>query len=113
MAYFYDVSTGSEHDIFPFHAEWLSKGIALERFLNTYKTDFVCLLFEVKKTLNYFGSTGHSGGALSQSEIILDIQMGKFICLYLSADQVAYRPTSMLALPYSTLTGALQTKDND
>jgi hypothetical protein len=59
--FYYEVSTGSEHDIFPFHAEWLSKGKELERFFKyieellsfsmDVKTYFVCLLFEVKKTL--------------------------------------------------------------
>ena len=29
---FYYIFTGSEHDFFPFHAEWLSKGWELEMF---------------------------------------------------------------------------------
>jgi hypothetical protein len=53
------VSTLSEHYIFQFHAEWLSKGIELEILCKYFdellsilidsKSDFVYLLFEVKK----------------------------------------------------------------
>ena len=54
------------------------------------KIDFVCLLFEGKKAPQLI-----SCGALSQSEILSDPLMRTFICLYLCAGQVAYRPTSM------------------
>jgi hypothetical protein len=37
---FYDISTGSEHYIFPFHAEWLSKGRELEIFFKYFEELF-------------------------------------------------------------------------
>ena len=57
------------------------------------KTDFVCLLFEVKKTL-LWRTQLISGSALIQSEILSDRQMCTFICLHLRSGQVAYRTTS-------------------
>ena len=105
---FYNVSTGSEHDIFPFHTEWLSKGreswkknsnILRKNCHSQWMLKQTLITCRLRRSKNKFEKR-HSDGELRPSEMVSDPQIGTFIGLHLHVGQV-------------DKSGALRTKDSE